>query len=479
LLDGLEAVELRLSEVLEDNITFRFDSGYFKKEYLRAYLYLKSKEYSLNREISLIKSGTTPKDRDETLKEGTILLKTTDIRNNILSDEKDNFFYINEYINKKMKSTQLKSGDVLMNIVGATTDVVGRTSLILENFPSGNITQAMAFSRIVSKDFISEYLFILLQTYYGQIQVKRLARPTGQYNLNLDEVGRFIIPKVDINFQSKIETLVKSSYQKLQQSKTLYKQSEEILLKELDLLDFEPSKENIAIKSFSESFGSSGRLDSEYYLPMYDEVLNKIENYKGGFKKLEYFSENYSTGYPFKSDSYVKNGTYLIRINNIKKGYLDISNASKIPNDDIELSEKDIAKENDILISMSGTIGNSCKIPKGIEAVINQRIMRITPKNIGFELLPLLINSVIGQNQLERIGTGGVQTNISSSDILSILIPIIDINIQTQIEEKIKESFKLKEESKRLLEVAKRAVEMAIEEGEDMGMGFIKDEVDL
>ena len=262
-------------------------------------------------------------------------------------------------------------------------------------------------------------------------------------------------------------------------SETLYKQSEEILLKELDLLDFEPTKESIAIKSFSESFGSSGRLDSEYYLPMYDEVLNKIENYKGGFKKLEYFSENYSTGYPFKSDSYVKNGTYLIRINNIKKGYLDISNASKIPNDDIELSQKDIAKENDILISMSGTIGNSCKIPKGIEAVINQRIMRITPKNIGFELLPLLINSVIGQNQLERIGTGGVQTNISSSDILSILIPIIDINIQTQIEDKIKESFKLKEESKRLLEVAKRAVELAIEEGEDMGMGFIKDEVDL
>ncbi len=476
MLDGLEAVELKLSDVLEDNKTFRFDSGYFHKEYLTAYVYLKSKEYNLNSEISLIRSGTTPKDRDETLKEGTILLKTTDIRNNILIDEKDTFFYIDKYINAKMKSTQLKTGDILMNIVGATTDVVGRTALILDNFPSGNITQAMAFSRIVSKDFIPEYLFILFQTYYGQVQVKRLARPTGQYNLNLDEVGRFIIPKVSIIFQLKIEKLVKSSHQKLEESKALYKQSEELLLKELDLLDFEPSKEKIAIKTFSESFGDSGRIDSEYYQPKYDEIIEKIKNYNGGFEKLEYFSKSHSTGYPFKSDSYVDDGTYLIRINNIKQGYLDISNATKIPNTDKELSIKDIAKENDILISMSGSIGNSCKIPKGISAVINQRIMKITPQNINFELLPLLINSVIGQNQLERIGTGAVQTNISSSDILSILIPIIDDTIQSKIEEKIKESFKLKEESKQLLEMAKKAVEIAIEDGEDLAMELIKKE---
>jgi len=128
-LDGLEAVELRLSEVLEDNITFRFDSRYFNKEYLKAYLYLKSREYNLNSEISLIKSGSTPRNRDETLKQGTVLLKTNDIRNNVLSDEKDSFFYIDENTNNKMKSTQLKIGDVLMNIVGATTDVIGRSSL--------------------------------------------------------------------------------------------------------------------------------------------------------------------------------------------------------------------------------------------------------------------------------------------------------------------------------------------------------------
>ena len=93
----------------------------------------------------------------------------------------------------------------------------------------------------------------------------------------------------------------------------------------------------------------------------------------------------------------------------------EMEDAKYIPLSDLALSEKDIAKENDILISMSGTIGNSCKIPKGITAVVNQRIMKITPKNFNSDVLSLIINSVIGELQLNRIGTGGVQTNISST----------------------------------------------------------------
>lgn len=93
---------------------------------------------------------------------------------------------------------------------------------------------------------------------------------------------------------------------------------------------------------------------------------------------------------------------------------------------------------------MSGSIGNSCKIPKGVKAVINQRIMRITPKDFENEVLPLVINSLIGQYQLNRIGTGGVQTNISSPDIRKILIPKLNGKVQQSLSGKIKESFYLK-----------------------------------
>jgi len=62
---------------------------------------------------------------------------------------------------------------------------------------------------------------------------------------------------------------------------------------------------------------------------------------------------------------------------------------------------------------------------------------------------------------------------IKDDDILNLKIPIIDLDIQNKIENKIKTSFQLKAESKNLLDLAKRAVEVAIEEGEDVAMEMI------
>jgi len=74
------------------------------------------------------------------------------------------------------------------------------------------------------------------------------------------------------------------------------------------------------------------------------------------------------------------------------------------------------------------------------------------------------------QEILKQNCSGTILTGMNKDEFLNIIIPIIDQSIQTQIEEKIKESFRLKEESKQLLEVAKRAVEVAIEEGEEVAI---------
>ena len=119
----------------------------------------------------------------------------------------------------------------------------------------------------------------------------------------------------------------------------------------------------------------------------------------------------------------------------------------------------------------------SCRIPKNVIAVINQRIMRITTKKYDNEVLSLLLNSIVGAYQLERVGTGGVQTNISGNDILKIIIPIMDIEIQETISEKIQESFRLKTQSEQLLEIAKLGVEKAIENDEDFATKWINEEL--
>lgn len=55
-----------------------------------------------------------------------------------------------------------------------------------------------------------------------------------------------------------------------------------------------------------------------------------------------------------------------------------------------------------------------------------------------------------------------------------IPVPIIDADAQTKIASLVKERFSLKTESERLLDVAKRAVEIAIEQDENAGLVFIE-----
>lgn len=55
-------------------------------------------------------------------------------------------------------------------------------------------------------------------------------------------------------------------------------------------------------------------------------------------------------------------------------------------------------------------------------------------------------------------------------------LPILPDEIQTEIQQKVTESFDLRKQSKHLLESAKRAVEIAIEEDEQTAMEWLESE---
>ena len=173
LMGELEISEVNYKRVIEESYSARIDSTFFQQEFLQSRLN-KINSWSID-EICLIRSGTTPVDRDENLKEGVILLKTNDIRNNVLTNNNiQSYFFIDETTNTRMRNTQLKVEDVLLNIVGATTDVIGRSALITQDFPRANITQAMSLLRIKDKQSLDPcYLFLFLCCFYLDFRLKK------------------------------------------------------------------------------------------------------------------------------------------------------------------------------------------------------------------------------------------------------------------------------------------------------------------
>ncbi|MFN8366127.1 MAG: restriction endonuclease subunit S [Candidatus Kapaibacterium sp.] len=381
------------------------------------------------------------------------------------------FERIPEFFIRANKSiATLTQGDIVITKVGSPC----YASLVGEDY------SYVALSRTVLglKNIVGinpAYLTVFLRSFFGFKQLLRARELTIQYQLTLDRVRNIDVFIPSMQFQINIERAFYSAMQIDSNSESIYKEAEQLLLQELGLTNWQPTNQNNNTKTFAESFLNTGRFDAEYYQPKYDEVENRIKLYENGFCELKDIIQEYSTGYPFESDIYVNSGVALIRISNIKRGHLDTDNTQRIPIESTLLSKKDIVKENDILLSMSGTIGNCCVVPKGIEAIINQRILKFSIKDFNPNVLSLLVNSPVGQMQLNRVGTGGVQTNISVSDIFQILIPRISMDVQKLIAERIQNSFVLKEQSKELLERAKRAVEIAIEQNEEVALKYLEE----
>lgn len=94
------------------------------------------------------------------------------------------------------------------------------------------------------------------------------------------------------------------------------------------------------------------------------------------------------------------------------------------------------------------------------------------------EVLCVFLQSTIGQELIYRyvVGSTGI-INIYDDDIAKIPIPVLDSKLQKDIATKVQESFNLRRQSKQLLEYAKQAVEMAIEQGEDIAMVWLESKV--
>ena len=96
---------------------------------------------------------------------------------------------------------------------------------------------------------------------------------------------------------------------------------------------------------------------------------------------------------------------------------------------------------------------------------------------INPETLLLLMKSSPVQSLLKQGCSGTILTAILPDALKAINLPLIRKKVQTELAAKVQESFALRKESKRLLDLAKHAVEAAIEQGEDAAMKLLEENI--
>lgn len=173
------------------------------------------------------------------------------------------------------------------------------------------------------------------------------------------------------------------------------------------------------------------------------------------------------------SDAYLSEGVPFYRVADVSKEGL------KEP--DIFLDEKKYYneelsfKKDMILFSKDGSIGIAYKIEEDMKAISSGALLHfiLKDKSVLADYLTLVLNSRVVGMQAERDAGGSIIQHWRPEEIEKVLIPIADDKIQRKITEVIKESFRLRAESKALLEKAKKSVELAIETSEKKAVDLL------
>ena len=134
-------------------------------------------------------------------------------------------------------------------------------------------------------------------------------------------------------------------------------------------------------------------------------------------------------------------------------------------------------KAETILFSKDGSVGEAYCLREDSNFITSGAVLHLTvrdKKKVLPDYLTLALNSKLVRMQAERDAGGSIILHWRVSEIEEVLIPLIDPKTQSQISSLIQESFILKAKSEKLLEVAKKAVEMAIEESEEKAIKYLE-----
>jgi len=441
---------------MEENYTYRIDSEYFKKDFLLSLKNLEKIEHKILQEISKVRGGKRLPLNENFTDVGIPYIRAQDIKGFVKYEDSPK---ISSDLHNLLKEYQTNFNDVILTIVGNS---IGDVGIVKFHIDKCNLTEN-CIKIVELENIIPEYLYAFLNSKYGQNQIIREKVGTAQPKLAIERIRKFMIPIPSNNFQLKIQEIIKSAHEKLKNSKSLYSQAEEILLTELGLKDWQPTEETKSVRSFKDSFLTSGRLDAEYYQPKYEEIIEKIKDYQ--LKTIDDVVNIRKSIEP-GSNAYEDNGIPFIRISDLSK--YEITETEIFLNPEIYNDEELRPKKDTILLTKDGTLGIAFKVEKDLEIITSGAILHLTikEKNILPDYLTLILNSIIVQLQAEQDTGGSIIQHWRVEEIKKVIIPILPLDIQQTISQKIQESFKLRKESKDLLELAKTMVEEAIEKEE-------------
>ena len=442
---------------------YRWDSGYLSRE---PYKNENLKYIPIGDTLTSSQYGASIEMNEDNI--GTKIYRMNEISNMLCNRNISKYAELND---NQIASYKLKDRDVLFNRTNSP-EFVGRTG-IFRKFSDEDIVFASYLVRINPdpETVTPEYLTAFLNTEYGIIDIKRRARHSiNQSNVNLEEVKRIEIPLLCNQLQNDITSSFNNAVDSIQASEAIYNEAQTLLLVELGLADWQPTHQLTFVKNFSDT-ESTGRINAGYFQPKYDDIVDAIKNYSGGWDTLKNLAHVKDTNFnPDAETEY----TYIELANIGSSGEITdcmVEQGENLPT----RARRKVAAGDVIVSSIEGSLESIALITEEYDNALCSTGFHVVHSDVlNSKVLLVLLKSIVGQLQLKKGCSGTILTAINKEEFSRIAIPKIEAEKQVEIEQKVLKSFNLRTRAKDLLEHAKRAVEIAIEQDEQAAIDWLE-----
>lgn len=446
----------------------RLDAEFYQPKYIHSITTLNHIRYEPLNRLASISDGNHLKIAENFLDEpGVRYLRGQDISSDMIISDR-NIVYIGDELFSPLKRSHIKHNDILVTIVGANTGLVG-----LVYNPPKKLVASCKLGIVRPQAIKSGCLYAFLTCKYGQYQILRAKRGGGQTGLILPDLRLLKIPHFSRDVEAFIDEVVVNSHKLREEIKKSFFETQQYLLKQIELLNWQPKHKLSFVRSFSEG-QQSERIDAEYFQPKYDEIVKAIKKTKcfclGDIVTIKKCIEP-------GSNEYKEDGIKFVRVSNLSKFGIDDNNQQYVSEQYYQENKKHQPQKGEILLSKDATPGIAFHLSDTPEKMIpSGGVLRLKvndEKAILPEYLTLVLNSIVVQEQIERDSGGSIIKHWLVDQVKNCLIPILDYQKQKEMKEKIAQSFDCRKKSKQLLEIAKQAVEVAIEKDEKTAMNWI------
>lgn len=406
---------------------------------------------------SPVRTGRTPKSRDIKGGEECIrFIKTDTVREGSIDFNNSALLPV-----RVVGERDIIPGDaVVMTIIGATPEIVGRAAIVRPTDPVCVTNQNVA---VISTNGMCDPYFLTayFQTKWGRDQVWRHSRRTEQVNLNCREVERVLIPKPASAYQETIGNLVRDAFAAADRSVDLYQKAQNLLEIELGL-DKLTFQKPVGYTARLSDLETSRRSDAEFFHIGYEPFIAAAKCYPLGWGPLGALTSRTLPNFDARKHA----GDFAY----IEIGDVSVSDGAYITS---TVNAKSLPANAKIALSGGEILLSQVRPTRGAITIADDELRHATVCSGAFyvckandasrrEIIWLYLRSI--RNVFEKYCGGTSYPTIDSLYVAKFPVPLFADDLAEKVREFVLASKHARRKSDELLAQAKARVEQLIEE---------------